>query len=95
MINPTEISVWLAIAASVIGSFGAVAMLFWTSSQWLSKQFSATRHLIDEKIEKLEQNILEKLEYHEKHDDQRFESLQNRVWDIQVRNASKDGPRAP
>jgi len=57
---------------------------------WLSKQFGTMRSLIYEKIEKLQTNILTKLEYHEKHDDARFDALSKDIWTIRLRNASKD-----
>lgn len=86
-----QASDWLTIVSVLGGVLIGVATYVWMASQWLAKQFSTTRHLIDTKIEKLEDNILEKLEYHEKHDDVRFNSLQNNIWDIRVRNAAADG----
>lgn len=65
----------------------AVASLTW----WLSGQFSTIRSLIYERLGVVERTILEKLEYHEKHDDMRFNGIQNDIWDIRVRNAAKDG----
>ena len=65
----------------------AVSSLTW----WLSGQFSSIRHLVYERIGLVEKNILEKLEYHEKHDDFRFLGISNDLWDIRIRNAAKDG----
>jgi len=72
-----------------------VATLAWGASQYFARQFNSIRALIDNKIEKLELNILNKLEYHEKHDDQRFASVNNDIWDIRVRNAARDGHTPP
>lgn len=96
--NPTSAlttSDWLTILGFVAGIMGTVAVFSWGASQYLSKQFSATRNLIDQKIEKLEVNLVNKLEYHEKHDDRRFDSMHNDIWEIRVRNAARDGSTLP
>lgn len=67
----------------------AVASLTW----WLSGQFNSVRHIVFERIGLVEKTILDKLEYHEKHDDSRFAGIRNDLWDIRVRNAAKDGLR--
>jgi hypothetical protein len=64
-----------------------VASLTW----WLSGQFSGVRALVHERVDLVEKAILDKLEYHEKHDDMRFSGISNDLWDIRVRNAAKDG----
>src|SRR3954463_11847627 len=78
----------LVIAA---GTVTTVASLAWASSQYFARQFNSTRQLIDSKIEKLELNILTRLEYHERQDDHRFASVSEDIWDIRVRNAARDG----
>lgn len=62
----------------------------WSLAWWFSKQFGSLRSLIHSKTEQLEKFILEKLEYHEKHDDDRFSQLGNQIVEIRLRNASKD-----
>lgn len=91
---------WLTVLSFVTGGMLALATAGWIASQYLSRQFSVTNNLIDTKIEKLELNILNKLEYHEKHDDQRFDSqdqrldhLRNDLWEVRVRNAAIDANR--
>lgn len=91
---------WIAVAGFLTASLLGLITAGWVAAQYFGKQFSSTRHLIDVKIEKLEQNILSKLEYHEKHDDTRFDSqdqrldlLHNDIWEIRVRNASIDGKK--
>jgi methyl-accepting chemotaxis protein len=90
------------ISTIVLTVLGTVGSLTW----WLSSQFSSTRNLVDTKVEKLENNILAKLEYHERHDDDRFSSIhhnfnerlgniQEAVWDLRVRNAAVDGMQIP
>lgn len=63
----------------------------WGLAWWLSGQFSEIRALVYQQMLRVETNILNKLEYHEKHDDTRFSNIQNDLWDIRVRNAAKDG----
>jgi hypothetical protein len=82
---------YVTILGIAAGTIVTVASLAWAASQYFARQFNSTRQLIDNKIEKLELNVLNKLEYHEKHDDQRFSALYNDVWDIRVRNAARDG----
>lgn len=79
----------LAIAGTVIVSVGS---LTW----WLATQFKTTRDM----IYKIKEDILTKLEYHERHDDLRFQeskndiqNVSNQIWEIRVRNAALDGVR--
>lgn len=81
---PVEIVSFFAYLLPILA---AVAGLAW----WLSGQFSNLRGLIFSQIEKLDQKISDKLEYHERHDDQRFIDMRNDIWDIRVRNAARDG----
>ena len=37
--------------------------------------------------------ILDKMEYHERHDDQRFHEMNKELWTIKIRNATIDGRR--
>jgi len=62
----------------------------WALAWWLSGQFSQIRSFVYEQISRVEGNILGKLEYHEKHDDTRFESINKDLWDVKVRLASKN-----
>lgn len=58
---------------------------------WINKQFSNLRTFVYDKMDKLEEAILTKLEYHERHDDRRFSDISNDIWEIRVRNAAIDG----
>lgn len=81
---PDVIMVGLAVGVFVGGTV-------WALAWWLSGQFSEVRNLVYQQMTRVEQSILSKLEYHEKHDDSRFNDVRNDLWDIRVRNASKDG----
>jgi hypothetical protein len=63
----------------------------WGHSLWLSKQFSSLRELIYSKVDQLENNFIQKLEYHERHDDSRFNDLHNQMWEMKLRNAAVKG----
>lgn len=65
----------------------------WIFAIWINRQFSNIRNLVYSSSEKLQTNILSKLEYHEKHDDQRFASLERNIWEIRIRNAAIDGEK--
>jgi hypothetical protein len=71
------------IVAWIAGAITFVGSMVW----WLASQFRSTRDL----IYKMKDEILEKLEYHEKHDDTRFQDIRNDIWAIRVRNAALDG----
>jgi len=70
----------------------------WGLAWWLSNQFSGIKNFVFQQIKSVEQTILEKLEYHERHDDIRFSGLDSRVtnirddlWNMRVRNAAIKG----
>lgn len=87
-----------------VALFGAVFTVIctiigsvWFIQGWLHKQFSSVRGLMFDKLDLMEGSILSKLEYHEKHDDQRFtdmakrfEDVNKNLWTIRLRNATLD-----
>lgn len=64
----------------------AVSSLTW----WLSGQFGSMRNLVFERVSTVEKVIVDKLEYHERHDDSRFGAIRDDLADIRIRNATKD-----
>ncbi|SRR6266403_232206 len=64
----------------------AVSSLTW----WLSGQFSSIRQLVFDRIGTAEKILIDKLEYHERHDDERFSAIRNDLSEIRIRNAAKD-----
>jgi hypothetical protein len=71
-------------ASIIIFTSGSVWGLAW----WLSGKFSEVRHLVYDLVDKAERNILSKLEYHEKHDDSRFDSIKKDMFAIQIKQAA-------
>jgi hypothetical protein len=86
-----EFNNWLYLAFLIISiTSTTLGTAFWLS-WWLSKQFVSTKQLVYERADSLKKFFLEKIEYHEKHDDSRFQEIRNDIWDIRVRNAARDG----
>lgn len=65
--------------------------MFATSAVWMSRQFSLIRNLVYDKHEQLQKFITDKIEYHERHDDDRFNAVTKDLWELRVRNALVDG----
>lgn len=57
----------------------------WVFRGWFSSQFGK----IYEKMNDVQKNILDKLEYHERHDDARFADVQNQMWQVRFDLAGK------
>lgn len=76
---------------SIFTAFGIVISMTW----WLSKQFSNIRHLMYDKIDGMEGRIVQKLEYHERHDDTRFNAITNDLWELRLHDAMSMGSNPP
>lgn len=74
----------------IITMVSTVSGLTW----WLSGQFGTVRNLVFEKVSLVSKEILEKIEYHERHDDDRFSQIREDLSEIRVRNAAKDAMMA-
>jgi hypothetical protein len=68
-------------------AIGGTASIIW----FLSIRFASLEKLIFTTAEQTKNFVLDKLEYHERHDDARFDSLTKDLWTIKVRNAAIDG----
>ncbi len=74
----------------LLSTVTGVAAVVWTFAWWLSNKFNSMMSTFSDKIDKVGNMVLDKLDYHEKHDDQRFGQISNDIWDIRVRNAARD-----
>lgn len=63
----------------------------WSLGAWLSRQFSDLRNLVFTETKKLRDEIVQKIEYHERHDDSRFAQIRDDIWEIRISNAARDG----
>lgn len=77
-----------------LATLGTLIGVVWYANSWLNKQFSDTKKVIFERLDRMQEAFMGKLEYHERHDDQRFHDVTNDIWAIKVRNAAIDGIRA-
>ena len=85
-----DYSIIITVVSFLAGLATFVGSLVW----WLAGQFKTLGDLIF----KVKDDILSKLEYHEKHDDQRFlecktdlQMFKNDIWELRLRNATQDG----
>lgn len=83
MLDTTLITILATVGSILITVLGAQ----WRLTTWLSNQFSSSRNMMDE----IKKDLLQKLEYHERHDDRRFSEIRDDVWELRVRNAALDG----
>lgn len=69
-----------------IGIIVTIAGSVWSLAWWLSGHFEKIR----KEIVMLGKELVDKLEYHERHDDTRFSQIRDDITDIRVRNAASD-----
>jgi hypothetical protein len=69
---------------------GSVFGTIWGLAIWLTGKFSALKGQFYDKIDKSVGLLLDKLEYHERHDDQRFAELNRDINALHIRNATAD-----
>ena len=74
-----------------VGLFLTIFAAVWSLAWWLSGKFNTVTALIYNQVEKLTAHFNKKLEYHEQHDDQRFATISNDLWEIKVRAAALKG----
>lgn len=88
----------ILIVTLVVGGFVTTGTMVW----FIGAQFSENRKLMYDVIDKMAKTIMDKLEYHEQHDDIRFTQIadrnnisfkeqSDRIWNLELRNAAKDG----
>lgn len=87
-------SVLMPVASIITAVAGTGAGLGW----WLSGQFVENRKFTYQIVKEMKEEVLKKLEYHEKHDDLRFGQIDSRfgrirndIWEIRLQQAAKDG----
>lgn len=75
---------------TLAGFFLTIFAAVWSLAWWLSGKFSEIRNLVFTTAEKTREVLLNKLEYHERHDDDRFSQIREDLGEIRIRNAAKD-----
>lgn len=76
---------------SEIIRLGTVAGVVWSASWFLFRQNITTRSLIYDKFNEVKSVLLDKLEYHERHDDTRFDNLRKDLIAIRLQQAAMTG----
>lgn len=74
----------------ILGGVGGIGLTLVTLTWWLSRQFHAQTEKFFTRMDILFEKMMIKLEYHEKHDDNRFSEIRNDLAEIRVQNAYVD-----
>lgn len=74
-----------------VSLLGTGVLSTWTIAWFLSSKINGTNSLVYRKFDELKNAFLEKLEYHERHDDQRFDNIRKDIWQMRVINAARSG----
>jgi hypothetical protein len=82
---------WFQVITYILTAAASLLAAGWFSALWIARLRDDIKEAIHEKIEKLEQNIVRKLEYHEQHDDKRFSEIRKEIIDLRIREAKRDG----
>lgn len=77
----------ITLVTPVLSILGTVAGLAW----WLSSQFSRSRHAFYNAVHAMQIEIEHKMDKHEDQDAQRFKETHDRLRNIEMRNAARDG----
>lgn len=75
---------------TLVGLALTVFAAVWSLAWWLSGKFDHIQRYLEVRIENVEKNILNKLEYHERHDDSRFGAIHKDIWELRIHNAAQD-----
>lgn len=72
------------LVVGLLGIAGSIIAASWFQGIWISRQFSVIKDFINDKVD----DVLNKLQYHERHDDKRFDDITNRIWMMKLENAT-------
>lgn len=76
-----------ATIATLISIVGSVAGLGW----FMSRQLSQIKDFVYSSSEDVRRSMVEKLEYHERHDDKRFSDIVDDIWELRLKYAAIEG----
>lgn len=74
----------IALAFTILSSVGSLA---W----FLHGQIAALKDYVNSELKKVEKIFVDKLEYHERHDDKRFSDIVDDIWELRLRYAAVEG----
>jgi len=78
----------------ILGVFGTgmvILTTLWRFAIWIQQQFNSVKEYVDKRFTELETKVVNKIEYHEKHDDHRFSEIHNEIWQLKVLDAARSG----
>lgn len=76
---------WITLLGTATAIIMAVAVSTWAIFNYLHGIVSEMKALFFKRIDELEDKILNKLEYHERHDDERFSQMDKNLWEQKLR----------
>lgn len=82
---------WIIPVVTLLTILLSVSGSAWALRGSVYNEFSKVKDNFYVRLDSMEQNILDKLEYHERHDDRRFDNVNNDLLTIKLRNAAIDG----
>lgn len=90
-LSDMTVNEYISIFLTGVGIVSTLVTVGWVSASFMNKKFSGLTEQIDTQMQKLEDNLIRKMDYHEKHDDDRFSQVRNDIWEIRLHNAAHDG----
>lgn len=57
----------------------------------MSRQLNELKEFVYQQSNKIKESLIEKLEYHERHDDKRFSDIVDDIWELRLRHAAVEG----
>lgn len=75
----------------VLGTGMVILTTIWRFAIWIQQQFNSVKDYVDKRFTELEAKVINKIEYHEKHDDHRFAEIHNEIWQLKVLDAARNG----
>ena len=79
----------------MVGTGMGIGLTIWRFAVWLQTQFTDIKDMVHKRLSELESKVINKIEYHEKHDDHRFAEIHNEIWQLKVLDAARNGAIAP
>lgn len=81
--------------AETVAAFIGIYLTILGSVWGLGRYFDGRFTKVFEKIDTVRDQIMNKLEYHERHDDKRFSEIREDLWETRLRMAIKPDAKRP
>ncbi len=80
-----------SLVLGVLGAGMIILTSMWKFSTWISEQFSSMKDYVNDRISDLENKVIDKIDYHERLDNNRFSNIHNEIWELKVLDATRNG----